>query len=119
MDDDELITAVADGDDAALRELFSRHAPWLATRLRAVLPAAEVEDALQETFLALWQGAGGYSPARPAGSARGWLWGIARRQAALPHDVGGALCGYGVFAAGLAAVTLLGARAASRPSRLE
>ncbi len=80
MDDDELIAAVAGGDDAALRELFSRHAPWLAARLRAVLPAAEVEDALQETFLAVWQGAGGF---RPAGAAGGWLWGIARRQAAL------------------------------------
>jgi RNA polymerase sigma-70 factor, ECF subfamily len=83
MDDDELIAVVAGGDDAALRELFSRHAPWLAARLRAVLPAAEVEDALQETFLAVWQGAGGYRPAGPAGAAGGWLWGIARRQAAL------------------------------------
>jgi len=83
MDDDELIAAVAGGDDAALRELFSRHAPWLAARLRAVLPAAEVEDALQETFLAVWQGARGYAPARPAGPAGAWLWGIARRQAAL------------------------------------
>jgi RNA polymerase sigma-70 factor, ECF subfamily len=80
MDDDELIAAVASGDDVALRELFSRHAPWLAARLRAVLPAAEVEDVLQETFLAAWRGARGY---RPEGSAGGWLWGIARRQAAL------------------------------------
>ncbi len=40
MDDDELITAVAAGHDAALRELFSRPAPWLAARPRAVLPAA-------------------------------------------------------------------------------
>jgi RNA polymerase sigma-70 factor (ECF subfamily) len=83
MDDDELIAAVAGGDDAALRELFSRHAPWLAARLRAVLPAAEVEDVLQETFLAVWQGSGRYRPARPEGAAGGWLWGIARRQAAL------------------------------------
>jgi RNA polymerase sigma-70 factor (ECF subfamily) len=83
MDDDELIAAVAGGDDGALRELFSRHAPWLAARLRAVLPAAEVEDALQETFLAVWQGAGGYQWARPGDAAGGWLWGIARRQAAL------------------------------------
>ena len=82
MDDDELIAAVAGGDDAGLRELFSRHAPWLATRLRAVLPAAEVEDVLQETFLAVWRGAGGYRPGG-SGSAGGWLWGIARRQAAL------------------------------------
>jgi len=82
MNDDELIAAMAGGDDAGLRELFSRHAPWLAARLRAVLPAAEVEDVLQETFLAVWRGAGGYRPAG-SGSAGGWMWGIARRQAAL------------------------------------
>jgi RNA polymerase sigma-70 factor (ECF subfamily) len=80
MDDDALIAAVARRDDTALRELFSRHAPWLAARLRGVLPAAEVEDVLQETFLAVWRGAARY---RPEGSAGGWLWGIARRQAAL------------------------------------
>jgi RNA polymerase sigma-70 factor, ECF subfamily len=80
MDDYELITALAGGDDAALRELFSRHAPWLAARLRGVLPAAEVEDVLQETFLAVWRGAGRY---RPDGPVAAWLWGIARRQAAL------------------------------------
>src|SRR5205809_493660 len=56
MDDDGLVARVAAGDDTALRELFSRHAPWLAARLRAVLPAAEVEDVLQETFLAVWRG---------------------------------------------------------------
>jgi RNA polymerase sigma-70 factor, ECF subfamily len=89
MDDDELIAALAGGDDAALRELFSRHAPWLAVRLRAVLPAAEVEDVLQETFLAVWRGSGGYRPAREDGAAGGWLWGIARRQAALLRRRGG------------------------------
>src|SRR5262252_8374050 len=80
MDDDDLVARVAAGDDAALRELFGLHAPWLAVRLRAVLPAADVEDVLQETFLAAWRGAGGY---RPEGACGGWLWGIARRQAAL------------------------------------
>jgi RNA polymerase sigma-70 factor (ECF subfamily) len=80
MDDDELIAAMAGGDDTALRELFARHAPWLAARLRPILPAAEVEDVLQESFLAVWQGAHGY---RPQGSPGGWLWGITRRQAAL------------------------------------
>jgi RNA polymerase sigma-70 factor, ECF subfamily len=79
MDDDGLIAAVAGGDDTALRELFARHAPWLAVRLRAVLPAADVEDVLQESFLAVWRGARSY---RPEGAAGGWLWGIARRQAA-------------------------------------
>jgi RNA polymerase sigma-70 factor (ECF subfamily) len=80
MDDDGLIAAVAAGDDVALRELFVRHAPWLAGRLRGVLVADAVEDVLQETFLAVWRGAGSY---RPEGAAGGWLWGIARRQAAL------------------------------------
>src|SRR5215468_1625560 len=80
MDDDDLVARVAAGDDAALRELFGRHAPWLAARLRSVLPAADVEDVLQETFLAAWRGAAGY---RPQGACGAWLWGIARRQAAL------------------------------------
>ncbi|MGH3289450.1 MAG: RNA polymerase sigma factor [Streptosporangiaceae bacterium] len=80
MDDDELIANLAGGDDTALRELFTRHAPWLATRLRAVLPPSDVEDVLQETFLAVWKNARTY---RPQGQAGGWLWVIARRQAAL------------------------------------
>ncbi len=99
MDDDELIAAMAGGDDTALRELFARHAPWLAARLRAVLPAAEVEDVLQESFLAVWRGARGY---RPEGSPGGWLWVITRRQAALwlrrrgPDGLPlGAVAGYG------------------------
>ena len=80
MDDDELIAALAAGDDTALRELFTRHAPWLAARLRTALPPPDVEDVLQETFLAVWKGAGGY---RPRGAPRAWMWVIARNQAAL------------------------------------
>jgi RNA polymerase sigma-70 factor (ECF subfamily) len=80
MDDDELIAALAAGDDTALRELFTRHAPWLAARLRAALPPPDVEDVLQETFLAVWKGAGGY---RPNGTPQAWIWVIARNQAAL------------------------------------
>ncbi|MEP7055257.1 MAG: RNA polymerase sigma factor [Actinomycetota bacterium] len=77
--DNDLIARIAGGDDSALRELFDAHAPWLAARLRAALPAGDVEDVLQETFLAVWRSAGGY---REQGSAGGWLWVIARRQAA-------------------------------------
>ncbi len=80
MDDDELIAAIAAGDDTALRQLFARHAPWLASRLRRVMPAADVEDVLQESFLAVWRAARSY---RREGSPGGWLWGITRRQAAL------------------------------------
>lgn len=80
MDDHDLIAAIAGGDDTALRTLFERHAGWLAARLRAHLPADAVEDVLQETFLAVWRGAGTY---RGAGQVGGWIWGIAVRQAAL------------------------------------
>ena len=80
MKDMDLLARAAGGDDTALRELFALHAPWLAARLRTVLPAADVEDVLQETFLAVWKGAAGY---RPEGEVGAWIWGIARRQAAL------------------------------------
>jgi len=38
-----------------------------------------------------------------------WIW-----PARPPHDLGGALCAYGVYAAGIAAVTLFGARDSGR-----
>ncbi len=80
MDDDGLLGMLARGDDGALRELYARHARWLAVRLRQALPVDAVEDVLQETFVAVWRGARRY---RPDGRAEAWLWGIARRQAAL------------------------------------
>ena len=80
LDDEQLIGAVARGGDGAIRELFTRHAPWLAARLRRTLPPDAVEDVLQETFIAVWRGAGRYAP---AGTPGAWLWGIAYRQAAL------------------------------------
>src|SRR3954452_12189849 len=79
MNDDELIAAVAGGDDVGPRGLFSRHAPWLASRLGRLLADDAAEEVLQETFLAVWRGAKTYQP----GVAGAWLWGIARRQAAL------------------------------------
>jgi len=80
MGDERLVEAVAAGDGPALRELFDRHAPWVAARLRRTMPAHAVEDALQETFIAVWRGAKGY---KGEGAAGAWIWGIARRQAAL------------------------------------
>jgi RNA polymerase sigma-70 factor (ECF subfamily) len=80
MSDDELIAALAGGDDGALRELFDRHARWLAARLGRLLPSDAVEDVLQETFVGVWRGAHGY---RAQGRPGAWLWGIAARQAAL------------------------------------
>ena len=79
MDDDALIASLAGGDDMALRQLFDRHAPWLAARLRKALPPDDVEDVLQETFLAVWKNAGTY---QARGTPAAWLWVIARNQAA-------------------------------------
>jgi RNA polymerase sigma-70 factor (ECF subfamily) len=79
MDDATLIAAIRGDDDAALRELFDRHAPWVAARLRRVLPADAVEDVVQETFVAVWRGHDRYAG---TGAAQAWIWGIARRQAA-------------------------------------
>jgi RNA polymerase sigma-70 factor (ECF subfamily) len=80
MDDVALVAAVASGDHIPLRSLFDRHAPWVAARLRRTLPPDAVEDVLQETFIAVWRGAGGYGG---SGAVGAWIWGIARRQAAL------------------------------------
>lgn len=78
--DEKLIGLVAEGDANALRELFDRHSPWVASRLRRNMPASAVEDALQETFVAVWRGAGRYGERGDVGA---WIWGIARRQGAL------------------------------------
>jgi RNA polymerase sigma-70 factor (ECF subfamily) len=80
MDDEALLAAVVAGDDRALHSLFERHAPWVASRLRRGLTATAVEDVVQETFIAVWRGAGAY---HGGGAVGAWIWGIARRQAAL------------------------------------
>lgn len=77
--DDDLLHAIAAGDERALRALYERHAPWLAVRLRRLMAASAVEDVLQETFLAVWRGATSY---RQTGDVGAWIWGIGRRQAA-------------------------------------
>lgn len=78
--DDALLAAIAAGDEPALRSLYDRHKLWLARRLRQRLPADGVEDVLQETFFAVWRSAGRY---QSSGDVAAWVWGIARRQAAL------------------------------------
>lgn len=82
MSDERVMAALATGDDGALRELFEQHGAWVAARLRRTMPAHAVEDVLQETFLAVWRGAHAYDRRGEVGA---WIWGIARRQAALWH----------------------------------
>ncbi len=76
--DSELVRAVADGDTGALRTLYDRHAPWLSVRLtRRCNDRGMVAEVLQDTFVAVWQGAGSY---RGDGEVGAWLWGVAVRR---------------------------------------
>ena len=76
--DDELVAAVARGDEAALAELYDRHAPWLSLRLmRRCNDGDAVAEALQDTFLAVWGTARTW---RGDGEVAAWLWGIGVRR---------------------------------------
>lgn len=76
--DADLLAAVAGGDYTALRLLYERHAPWLSVRLTRRCNDTEiVADVLQDSFVALWQGAGRW---RGDGEVAAWIWGIAVRR---------------------------------------
>ena len=76
--DAELLTAVAAGDRRALAVLYERHAPWLTVRLsRRCGDAGMVDEVLQDTFLAVWKGAGRFAGQGEVGA---WVWGIAIRR---------------------------------------
>ena len=76
--DGALLSAVAEGSPAALEVLYRRHAAWLTVRLgRRCADPALVDEVLQDTFVAVWKGAGKYRGGDDAGA---WLWGIAIRR---------------------------------------
>lgn len=73
--DEDLLTLVERGDADAFEVVYDRHsrvAFSLAFRLLGDRQAAE--DLVQDAFLSVWRGAGGYSPSR--GSVRNWLLSI-------------------------------------------
>ncbi len=77
--DEVLLSAVARGDQAALRALYERHAAVMLRLIRRLTSDRSVaEEILQETWLAVWRSAAGF---RGESSVRGWLLGVARRQA--------------------------------------
>jgi RNA polymerase sigma-70 factor (ECF subfamily) len=76
--DTELVTLIADRHRHALAELYNRHAGWVLARLRnRCADEGLVAEALQDTFLAVWNGAARYDA---RGSVPGWIWGIAIRR---------------------------------------
>jgi RNA polymerase sigma factor (sigma-70 family) len=76
--DAALLAAVARRDLDAMRTLYDRHAAWLAVRLsRRCNDQDLVADAVQDTFVAVWQKPQGF---RGDGEVAAWLWGIAIRR---------------------------------------
>ncbi len=76
--DEDLLVAIGDDNRGALSALYHRHAPWLTVRLNHRCSDADVVDqALQDTFLAVWRKPASY---RGSGEVAAWLWGIAVRR---------------------------------------
>lgn len=76
--DVELMSLIADEHRDALAELYRRHAGWMVARLRyRCADDGMVAEAMQDTFVAVWRGAGSYDG---RGAVGGWLWGIAIRR---------------------------------------
>jgi RNA polymerase sigma-70 factor (ECF subfamily) len=73
-----LLRRVVDRDERALSALYDRHAGWLLARLRRRCADADtVDQALQDTFVAVWRKASSY---RGDGEVTAFIWGIALRQ---------------------------------------
>jgi RNA polymerase sigma-70 factor (ECF subfamily) len=77
---DDTIRRIADGDHAALAELYDRYAPMVTgLAVRILHDLGDAEDVVQAVFLQVWRQAGRYDTARGAPSA--WLCTIARSRA--------------------------------------
>jgi RNA polymerase sigma-70 factor (ECF subfamily) len=77
-DDAALLRAVACGDEESLVVLYDRHAGWLTVRLTRRCASPDVVDqAVQDTFLALWREAGAY---HGVGDVAAFIWGIGIRR---------------------------------------
>ena len=78
--DEELVASLVEGDEAALGELYDRHADSLfRTALLRLGDRGLAEEVLQDTYLALWNRAELFDGAQ--GSVIGWLSTIARNRA--------------------------------------
>jgi RNA polymerase sigma-70 factor, ECF subfamily len=76
--DEELLVAIGDQDRGALTALYHRHAPWLTARLIYRCADADIVDqALQDTFVAIWRKPTSYGG---TGEVAAWVWGIGVRR---------------------------------------
>lgn len=76
----DALAGCAGGDRDALRVIFELEGARLVAVAQRILRRRELaEDVVQETFIQIWTKAGQYAPDR--GSARGWIYAIARNRA--------------------------------------
>lgn len=85
LDEGSLLLRAAKGDRAAFEEFYRRTSPWLTLRLRRRCGDEQlVFEVLQETYLAVWRGAGSFAvnaaERGQGGSPLGWLWTVASRR---------------------------------------
>lgn len=79
MTEAELLDAVADADEGALRELYDRYYPRLARFLvRMTRDDGLIAEIINDTFLVVWQKAAGF---RADSSPSTWIIGICYRKA--------------------------------------
>lgn len=78
--DEELVQAIAEGDESALRTIMDLYAgPVLSIATRVLADRVFAEEAAQDTFVALWTNPGRFDGTR--GSLKNFLMGIARNKA--------------------------------------
>lgn len=77
VSDSDLLVAVAGRDRAAFKLLYERYARAVfGLALGRLGDRGQAEDAVQETFAAIWRAAASYRPERGPGAP--WLFGVAR-----------------------------------------
>ena len=74
--DEELLLALARGDDSALSPIYRRYVPTVFKIAVQALGREAAEDVVQEVFSSVWKNAGTFDPAR--GQVRPWIVQIAR-----------------------------------------
>lgn len=75
-----LLAGCAGGDRQALRALFEAEGPRMTGVARRILRRHDLaEEAVQDAFVAVWQKAAQYDPAR--GAALGWIYAVLRNRA--------------------------------------
>jgi RNA polymerase sigma-70 factor (ECF subfamily) len=75
--DGDLLQRIADGDTAAFDILYRRFSrPVYGLALRMLRDRGRAEEAVQETFAAIWRSAASYRPDRGPGAP--WLYAVAR-----------------------------------------